>query len=70
VPFEDSDKLTERAKTLGVPTTYWKLEGLGREFDLGFPDLESVEIEVSDAEFSVWKYMKELLQGLDEVVGK
>ena len=54
MPFEDSDKLTERAKALGVPTTCWKLEGLqvGPEFDPGFPDLESVEIEVSDADFS------------------
>jgi hypothetical protein len=52
VPFEDGDKLTERAKALGVPTTYWGLEGLGPEFDPGFPDLESVEIEVSDADFS------------------
>jgi hypothetical protein len=46
------------------------LEELGHEFNLGFPDLESVETEVSDAEFSGRKYMKELLQGLDEVVGK
>jgi hypothetical protein len=52
VPFEDSDKLTDRAKALGVSTTYWELEGLGPKFDLGFPDLESVEIEVSDTEFS------------------
>jgi len=70
VHFEDSDKLTERAKAFGVPTTCWKLEGLGLEFDPGFPDLESLEIEVSDAEFSGWKSTKELLQGLDEVVGK
>ncbi|KAE9368036.1 alpha/beta-hydrolase [Stipitochalara longipes BDJ] len=70
VPFEDSDKLTEKTKALGVPTKYWQLEGLDHEFDFGFPDLESTELEESDEEYIGKKAIKELLQGLDEVVGK
>jgi hypothetical protein len=78
VPFEDSDKLTEKAKALGVLTTYWQLVGLDHEFETltltwVFPiwkALRSREIEASDVESSGWRYMKELLPRLDEVVGK
>lgn len=70
VPHEDSDKLTAKTRALGVPTKYWQLEGLDHEFDLGFPDLENAEIEASDPEYEGKKAIRELLQGLDEVVGK
>ncbi|PMD40954.1 alpha/beta-hydrolase [Hyaloscypha variabilis F] len=70
VPFEDSNKLTEKTRALGVPTKYWQLEGYDHDFDLGFPDLEVIELEKSDDEYLGKKAIKEVLQGLDEVVGK
>jgi len=69
VPFEDSDKLTAKTRALGVQTKYWRLEGLDHEFDFEFPDLGTGELEVSNSDYIGKKAIKELLQGLDEVVG-
>ena len=67
VPFEDSDKLAEKAKALKVLTKYWRLEGLDHEFDFDFTDLEIGEDVVFE---DVGKRaIKELLKGLDNVIG-
>jgi acetyl esterase/lipase len=69
VPHEDSDKLVEKTKALGVPTRYWRLEGLDHEFDFGFPNLEIAENKIGEEDIIGAKAIRELLQGLDEVVG-
>jgi acetyl esterase/lipase len=69
VPHEDSDKLVEKTKALGVPTRYSRLEGLDHEFDFGFPNLEIAENKIGEEDIIGAKAIRELLQGLDEVVG-
>lgn len=68
VPVRDSDRLFEQTKALGVPTRYWRLEGLTHEFDLGFLDLEIGETKITDEDIVGAKAIMELLQGLDAVI--
>jgi acetyl esterase/lipase len=70
VPVRDSDRLFEQTKVLGVPTRYWRLEGLAHEFDLGFPDLEIPDTKITDEDILGAKAMMELLQGLDAIIRK
>ena len=69
VPFEDSDKLVEKTKTLGIPTRYWRLEGFDHDFDLGYPDLENADPKVPEMGDIGQKALRELLQGLDGLLG-
>jgi acetyl esterase/lipase len=69
VPHEDSDKLVEKTKALGVSTRYWRLEGLDHEFDFGFPDLEIAETKIGKEDELGVEAIRELLQELDKVVG-
>jgi acetyl esterase/lipase len=68
VPFEDSDRLTEKTKTLGIPTRYWRLEGLDHDFDLEFPDLESTEAGNLETGDIGRQAVREMLKGLDAVL--
>jgi acetyl esterase/lipase len=68
VPFADSDRLTEKTKILGIPTKYWRLEGLDHDFDLEFPDLESTEVGTPDTGDIGQQAVREMLKGLDAVL--
>lgn len=68
VPVAESDKLVEKAKSLGVPTSYWRLEGLGHDFDLPYPDLEDPEQEPPEVDSLGQNAVKEFLQKIDKLV--
>lgn len=71
VPVADSDKFTEMTKALGVPTTYWRLDGFDHDFDLAYGDLEGDEgerIALSIEQDAGRVAIKQLLRGLDDIL--